>query len=153
MKPHVIFEFLFLAEDNIADRAGLPLLSGVSPLVRVTSPLSNFNIICYTVYRDSPLLYLVTECHFAEVTLVGLYSEMDTDVPKDKNIIFKMKKYFLSPFKVAFLDKLFRTVRTFVSGAYVDQEMLVKTVSPAELFAAVFTLVDLAIFMAKSVVV
>ena len=78
---------------------------------------------------------------------------MDTDVPKDKNIIFKMKKYFLSPFKVAFLDKLFRTVRTFVSGAYVDQEMLVKTVSPAELFAAVFALVDLAIFMAKSVVV
>ena len=38
-------------------------------------------------------------------------------------------------------------------GTDVDQKMLVETVSPAELFAAVFTLVDLAIFMAKSVVV
>ena len=32
-------------------------------------------------------------------------------------------------------------------GTYVDQKMLVETVSPAELFAAVFTLVDLGVFM------
>ena len=36
---------------------------------------------------------------------------------------------------------------------YVDQKMLVETVSPAELFAAVFTLVDLGVFMAESVIV
>ena len=36
---------------------------------------------------------------------------------------------------------------------YVDQKMLVETVSPAELLAAVFALVDLGVFMAQSVVV
>ena len=80
---------------------------------------------------------------------------MDPDVPKDQNIIVKIKKYFLiiSPLKIAFLDKLFGTVRTFVPRTYVDQKMLVETVSPAELLAAVLTLVDLGIFVAQSVVV
>ena len=38
-------------------------------------------------------------------------------------------------------------------GTYVDQEMFIETVPPTELLATVFTLVDLAVFMAQSVVV
>ena len=36
---------------------------------------------------------------------------------------------------------------------YVNQKMFIETISPAELLAAVLTLVDLAVFMAQSVVV
>ena len=46
-------------------------------------------------------VYLVTECHFTEVTLVGLYSEMDSDVPKKiflKIYYCESKKYFLITF-------------------------------------------------------
>ena len=42
MKSHMIFEFLFLAEDNVADRTGFSLLSGVGFLMGVTSALGIF---------------------------------------------------------------------------------------------------------------
>ena len=38
-------------------------------------------------------------------------------------------------------------------GTYVDQKMFIETVSPAELLAAMLTLVNLDVFMAQSVVV
>ena len=80
---------------------------------------------------------------------------MDPNVPEEKNIVVenKNKNIFLSPFKIAFLDKLFRTVRTFVPGTYVDQKMFIETVSPAELLAAMLTFVNLDVFMAQSMVV
>ena len=80
---------------------------------------------------------------------------MDPDVSEEKNIVVEEKKntIFWSPFKIAFLDKLFRTVRTFVPGTYVDQKVFIETVSPAELLAAMLTFVNLDVFMGQSVVV
>ena len=59
MKPHMVFEFLFLAEDNIADRAGLPLLSGVGPLVRVTSPLRVI-LTLYSLWGNFSTMYTLS---------------------------------------------------------------------------------------------
>ena len=83
------------------------------------------------------IVHLVTESHFAETAFVGL----DTQVYSDVSL------------EIALLDKLLGAVRTLVAGPYVDQKMLIETVSPAELLAAMLTLVDLDIFMAQSVVV
>ena len=67
MKPHVVFEFLLLAENDITDGTGLPLLPCVGPLVGVAGAL-------------------VTKRHLAEITFVRLYTQVNPDVSKQLKV-------------------------------------------------------------------
>ena len=78
--PHVVFQLLFLGEDDLTNRTGSPLLPCVGPLVTVAGAL-------------------VTEGHLTKLTLVWLDTQVDSYVS----------------LQITLLDKLLRTVGTFVS--------------------------------------
>ena len=90
----------------------------MGPLVAVTRPL-------------------VTEGHLAELALVRLDPEVDSNVA----------------LQVALLHKLLGAVRTLVPWTYMDQHVLVKAVPPVKLFSTVVALVLLLAFVAHPVVV
>jgi len=106
VNSHVVFQLLLLGEHNLTNRTSCPLLPSVGPLVAVTSPL-------------------VTEGHLAELALVRLDPEVDSNVA----------------LQVALLHKLLGAVRTLVPRTYMDQHVLVKAVPPVKLFSTVVALV------------
>ena len=87
MDTHVVLELLLLAEDHVADGAGLALLPGVGPLVGVAGALVSSAV--YSAVRRS---YLVTEHHLTEVAFVRLDPQVDPNMT----------------LQVALLDKLLR---------------------------------------------
>ena len=140
VNSHMVFQLLLLGEHNLEEmnvastfdiclmilmfdryltnRTSCPLLPSVGPLVAVARPL-------------------VTEGHLAELALVRLDPEVDSNVS----------------LQVALLHKLLGAVRTLVPWTNVDQHVLVKAVPPVKLFSTIVALVLLLAFVAHPMVV